>query len=113
MNVKLASQLFSQSVVDALKFCNDDLNMSEFSETGVTIQFIKMFNATFDILNVRSINCKGFKETLNKDNIKNISNFTEKITNYIKGFKMRESGGFVPVLESNKTTGFVEELHSS
>lgn len=61
MKVKLASQLLSQSVADALTFCKDSLSMSEFSNAGATIQFIEMFNIAFDILNSRSINCIGFK----------------------------------------------------
>jgi len=53
MKVKLASQLLSQSVVDALKFCKNNLKMNEFSDAGATIKFIEMFNIAFDILNSR------------------------------------------------------------
>lgn len=68
MKVKLASQLLSQSVAYALKFCKDNLKMDEFSDDSTTIKFIEMFNIAFDILNSRSINCIGFKKALSKEN---------------------------------------------
>jgi len=81
MKVKLASQLLSQSVADALKFCKNNLKMNEFSDDGATIKFIEMFNNAFDILNFRSINCIGYKKSLSQDNIKDISLFTDKFVN--------------------------------
>lgn len=39
MKVKLATQLLSQSVADALRFCKDSLKLKEFSDAGATIQF--------------------------------------------------------------------------
>jgi len=44
MKVKLATQLLSQSEADALKFCENNLNLKEFDEADPTIQFIGMFN---------------------------------------------------------------------
>jgi len=62
MKVKLASQLLSQSVADSLKFCKHNLGLEEFSNVDGTVNFIEMFNAAFDILNSRSINCIGNKK---------------------------------------------------
>jgi len=90
MKVKLASQLLSQSVADALRFCKDVLKLNEFSGAGAIIQFIEMFNIAFDILNSRSINCVGYKKALSKENIKDISIFTDKFINYIKSVKVKE-----------------------
>jgi len=116
MKVKLASQLLSQSVADALKFCKNNLKMNEFSDAGATIKFIEMFNIAFDILNSRSINCIGYKKALSQDNIKDIFLFTDKFVNYIKGLKVKEIEGFVPILNSKRKTGFigfVGGLHST
>lgn len=107
MKVKLASQLLSQSVADALRFCMDNLKMNEFSEAGATIKFIEMFNIAFDILNSRSINCIGYKKALCKENVNAISIFKDKFTNYIKGLKVKEIDGIVPVLDSKRKTGFI------
>lgn len=107
MKVKLASQLLSQSVADALKFCRDNLKLREFSEVGATIKFIEMFNIAFDILNSRSVNCIGYKKALCVENYEEISKFATIFTEYIIGLKVKEKNGFVPVLESNRKTGFI------
>jgi len=59
MKAILATQLLSQSVADALRFCKDKLKIDEFHDVGATITFIQMFNRGFDILNSRSINCNN------------------------------------------------------
>jgi len=51
MKVKLATQLLSQSVTDALKFCKNNLNLKKFYEADPTIKCIEMFNCAFDIFN--------------------------------------------------------------
>lgn len=107
MKVKLATQLLSQSVADALKFCKNNLQLKEFSESDPTIQFIEMFNKGFDILNSRSINSIGNKKALCKNNIKNISEFANNFINYIQCLKIKEINKFVPVLESSRKTGFL------
>jgi len=45
MKVKLASQLLSQSVADALKFCKYNLGLAEFKNVDGAVKFIEMFNA--------------------------------------------------------------------
>jgi len=107
MKVKLASQLLSQSVADALKFCKYNLGLKEFSEVDGTVKFIEMFNSGFDILNSRSIRCYGKKKAISDENIKEISEFTNLMTTYIKGLKVKEHDNFIPVLESNRKTGFL------
>lgn len=44
MKVKLATQLLSQSVADALRFCKDTLKIKEFCNAGAIITFIELFN---------------------------------------------------------------------
>jgi len=108
MKVKLATQLLSQSVADALRFCKDTLKIKEFCNAGATITFIELFNHGFDILNSRSINCIGHKKALCRENIQEITLFTQKITEYIKGLKVQDKYGiYVPVLQSNRKTGFI------
>lgn len=51
MKVKLAAQTFSKSVADALEVCSVDLQLREFYECAPTIQFIRLINDLFDILN--------------------------------------------------------------
>lgn len=110
MKVKLATQMLSQSVADALKFCKNNLNLKEFSDCDGTINFIEMFNKAFDILNSRSINSIGSKKALCKENFVNISNFVDEFTIYIKGLKVQDNindVNYVPILNSKRKTGFI------
>lgn len=88
IKVKLTTQHLSQSVADALKFCKNNLKLKEFADSDATIQFIELFNLGFDKLNSRSVNCVGFKKALCKENIGEVKLFAEKMTTYIKGFKV-------------------------
>ncbi|XP_022169295.1 uncharacterized protein LOC111033041, partial [Myzus persicae] len=45
MKVKLATQLLSKSVADALKFCKHKLNIPEFDKVDTTVEFIEIFNS--------------------------------------------------------------------
>jgi len=108
MKIKLATQLLSQSVADALKFYKDTLKMHEFSNAGATISFNELFNKVFDILNSRSINCIVSKKALCKEYIKENKLFTNHFCTYIKGLKILKSDyNFIPVLESKSKTGFL------
>lgn len=81
--------------------------IEEFSDVDATIKFIEIFNAGFDILNSRSSNCNGNKKAVCEENVKQISEFTSRITHYIQGLKVYENNNFVPVLESNRKMGFI------
>ncbi|KAL4127394.1 hypothetical protein QTP88_011565 [Uroleucon formosanum] len=108
MKVKLATQLLSQSVADALKFCNDTLKLHQFSNAGATISFIELFNKAFDILNSRSINFIESKKALCNENIEEIKLFTNHFCTYIKGLKILESdNNFIPVLQPKRKTSFI------
>ena len=90
LKVKLATQLLSQSVADALRFCKNNLMLKEFSDCDGTIRFIEIFNKAFDILNSRSINCLGSKKALCKENVMDISNLVDEFKIYIKGLKKKK-----------------------
>lgn len=107
MKVKLATQLLSKSVADALKFCKYNLNIDDFADVDATVKFIELFNSAFDILNSRSINAIGEKKALCNENYQYIVEFTEMFTKYVKDLKVKEKNNFIPVLESNRKTGFI------
>lgn len=67
MKVKLASQLFSNSVADALQVC-EKYNV-EFKNVAATITFIRLINNIFDILNSRNIRQFEYKKPLFENNI--------------------------------------------
>jgi len=49
-----------------------------------------MFNDSFDILNSRSARCFGKKKAICNENIKEIIEFTNLMTTYIIGLKVKE-----------------------
>ena len=67
MKVKLANQLFSASVADALEYLME-LGYAAFQGCEATVAFIRLMNSAFDILNSRNTLAKGTKEPMNRDN---------------------------------------------
>lgn len=65
--VKLATQVYSESIACAIKTCGEDLNMEAFKDSEETEVFIKKINTMFDIFNSRAMtefdykNCSGWK----------------------------------------------------
>jgi DNA transposase THAP9 len=70
MSVKLAAQLFSESVADALLFCKNKMNLPEFMHVTATAKFIKLVNDVFDILDSRTRQY-GLKRALSIENYEN------------------------------------------
>jgi len=104
MKVKLATQLLSKSVAEALMFCAEELKIKDFINAGPTIKFISMMNDAFDILNSKKISDYGFKQALCEKNIENVQQFFENLTDYVT--KLKDSNGIL-ILNSNRKTGFL------
>lgn len=67
MNVRLGTQLFSDSVADALTFCQK-LNLPSFNNSSPTAHFLKLFNDVFDILDSKTHGRYGYKRAMNNYN---------------------------------------------
>ncbi|CAK1586692.1 unnamed protein product [Parnassius mnemosyne] len=102
MKVKLAVQVFSESVADALEFCRDNLNLNEFSDCGGTVKFIRNINALFDVMNSRNLKAFGYKQPISEKNIDHIQTFLNDLYDYIKNLKYEDS----LILYSQRKTGF-------
>lgn len=63
MNVRLAAQLFSNSVSDALLFCEQELKIPDFQGAKATAEFLQVVNDSFDILDSKTCSY-GFKKAL-------------------------------------------------
>ena len=61
MKVKLATQVFSSSVADALEYCNTQLHLPQFRGCEETVEFLRTIDAAFDVLNSRNPLGKGYK----------------------------------------------------
>lgn len=104
MKVKLATQLLSKSVADALFFCQNNLSLKDFEDCDGTIRFIRIINDAFDILNSRNIKSTGKKKALCKFNFSEIEDFKNNIFSYFEGLKY-PNGELL--LNSQRKTGFL------
>ena len=75
MKVKLAAQVLSQSVADAIEFLDTKLHLPEFKGSGPTVKFIRIIDRLFDLLNSRNPSACGFKAPLREIGFKLIYSF--------------------------------------
>lgn len=104
MKVRLATQVMSKSVADALDFCRVELALPEFQGSEGTACFIRILNDIFDILNSRKINDFGFKQALSKGNIQYIRETIARSCNYISSLKFANGS---LVIQHRRKLGFV------
>ncbi|KAH9636545.1 hypothetical protein HF086_014806 [Spodoptera exigua] len=104
MKVKLATQLFSSSLADALDYCRSELKLKEIEGCEGTANFINLMNNVFDVLNSHSIRPPGFKKAMCPANIGIISALFEGATNYFKSLKL-PSGELL--INSRRKTGLI------
>lgn len=102
MKVRLATQLFSTSVADALQYCQDN-GIPGFEDCNGTITFLRVFNNLFDIFNSRNMRATGWKKALTQFNFEETKIFFEAASLYIKSLKFMDGN---PVVTSNRKTGF-------
>lgn len=105
MKVKLATQVLSRSVADALTYLNKDLKKPQFTKSEATVTFLRLFNDLFDILNSRNLLNKEFKAPIQSKNKDLIMNFFDKCKLYIKNLRTANDGEYM--LYSNRKTGFL------
>ncbi|KAL3236757.1 hypothetical protein MRX96_022174 [Rhipicephalus microplus] len=104
MKVRLAVQVLSASVADALVFREHELNLPQLRGASATARFIRVFDHLFDILNSRSHLAKLFKAPLRKQNENCWKSHFDEARRYI--MSLEDPAGH-PVLESPKKTGFL------
>lgn len=104
MKVRLATQLFSSSVADALEYCRSQLSMQQFQDCEGTINFINIMNNVFDVLNSHSIRPPGLKKAMYPGNIGIIRALFDSATEYIKKLVFQSGERLV---DSRRKTGFL------
>ena len=57
----MAAQTLSRSVADAIEFADVELKHPDFADSKATVEFIRVIDRTFDILNSKNSLAKGFK----------------------------------------------------
>lgn len=104
MKVRLAVQLLSESVADALLYCEQELGLQEFKGCSATVRFLKIFNKIFDILNSRSLVAPSFKKALCDRNIEQTKKFINDAVAYISNLKFEDG---TLLITSKRKTGFI------
>lgn len=100
----MATQLLSSSVANSLEFCKDVLKLKDLENCTTTINFIRLFNDAFDILNLRTLISYGFKGAINNSNYENILSFSKKLFYYVHNLKLNNGH---PILKSQRSTEFL------
>ena len=104
MKVKLAAQTLSSSVADSLFFCQNDLGLPEFSDCAGTIEFLRVIDHLFDVLNSRNPLAKGYKAPLRLQNESCWRPFLMYACDYLRGLKLSNGQ---PVHQSLRKTGVI------
>ncbi|RVE39890.1 hypothetical protein evm_015460, partial [Chilo suppressalis] len=126
MKVKLATQIFSTSVADAINTLREILKIPQFENSEATEVFIKKINDLFDIFNSRGMQHFDFKQPLCVQNKNKIFDFLNDLKYYIHGLKIKIQTKrkvitdgrptfvitryFKPIVETKCKTGFIGTL---
>lgn len=106
MNVKLATQLLTQSTADSIEFLMNK-GFADFKDAKPNIDFCRMYDNLFDIFNSKSDeHRKPLKRSLCKANKDQIYKIFESAISTIKQYEIIQDGIRMNVLMSRKQTGF-------
>ena len=87
MNVKLAVQTLSLSVVTAIDFF-EEAQLPEFQGSEATCEFMKRMDCAFDFLNSRNPFAKGTKQPITHSYFAQWSSECDKLVTYIFNLKI-------------------------
>ena len=104
MKVALATQVLSQSVADALRFCRTELRLPDFKGSEATEEFIEVFNELFDVLNSKNLLGRGKKAPMQLRNEESWSKVFQRASQFIMGLRLLDG---TRVIHSRRKTGFV------
>ena len=101
MKVNLAAQTFSSSAADAIEYCTNILQLTQFQGSEATVKLIRLFDRLFDILNSLA---KWYKSALRLKNKEIWLPFFDKAQQYI--LELKDISG-KPMYSTRRKTGFV------
>lgn len=105
MKVRLTTQVFGNSIADALHFYNSELHLKEFENCQSTIKFLKVFNNLFDVFNTKNFKqCRFSKPVYNKNKYE-IFEFLNMYKKYILNLQTHNEGDLL--VYSSSKTGFI------
>jgi len=78
MKVKLAAKTFRASVADALEFCRDGLRLEQFENCQGTVDFLRLIDGLFDVMNSRNKFAQGMKGTMKPETVEATNAFLDR-----------------------------------
>lgn len=105
MNVALAVQTLSSSVADALEYLMKS-GHSDFGEAAPTVEFIRIIDRIFDLLNSRNPYLRGFKQAIRPSNLDQQESVMNETIAYLSSLEVDG----VNILRHNRKTfalGFI------
>jgi hypothetical protein len=90
MKVKLATQVLSASVANAMKFLRLQ-NHELFRDSEATELYVETFDKLFDILNSRSLYASGYKKAINRNNVHSVLAWMKRTREFL--MKLEDSTG--------------------
>ena len=103
INIKLAAQIFRNSIATALEFCEMN-KVPGFESAAPTVRFIRTINRVFDVLNSRSLLSYDFKKPISSENSSTIFDHLDADFDYIPNLCCPNSSKLVT--DTNRKTVF-------
>lgn len=107
MKVYLATQLFSNSVADAIEICDKSFELPDFRWSEATVKFLRTMNDLFDIFNSIDMKQSGYKQPLHRGNCEIIMKRLGEIRLYILNLKQFDG---TPMYLSSRNTAVIGVL---
>lgn len=105
IKVRLATQLFSTSVTDAIQYCREKLKLNDFCNSLSTENLARKLNDIFDFLNTRNFLSKSiYNKPLKLDNEQQIKLFIAESIKYLEGLQDQNNE---MLITSRRKTGFI------
>lgn len=113
MNVKIAAQTLSNSTADSLEYLDTHVNHEKFQNSKPTVNYIRVFNNLFDIMNSKEGHCKDqYKRPFSEESVNDFETYFEFAEIYIRGLRLEQKGIEMPILDSESFTGYFGFLHN-
>lgn len=110
MKVLLAAQTLSGSVANALEVLKT--NDSKFSEVDATVDFIRVFNDLFDVMNSKNSFSKGLKIPMCEENFERVDSVMTNAEYFIRGIKLPSGENILHSIFKTGYVGFLANIQS-
>jgi len=112
MKVKLAAQVFSSSVADALEFLRVDCQDDRQKDNEATVNFVRKIDQLFDLLNSHSPFARGFKAALRCHNMRYWTECLTELREYISALKTADGTLLLNHRRKTAFIGFIISINS-